>query len=77
VTFRDEVSEKLAIPRAVSVTVAGRNVQATVVRDGPDVAEALARLGPVSFEPVGMSLEDAFIEYTAGGERRVPFGEGR
>jgi ABC-2 type transport system ATP-binding protein len=73
-TFEGEVPQDFSIPRAVSITVLGRDVHITVVGAGPDVTEALDHLGAATCEPLDLSLEDAFIEYTAGGERRIPFG---
>jgi ABC-2 type transport system ATP-binding protein len=73
-TFEGNVPTDLALPRAVSTTVLGREVHVTVVKPGQDIDEALTHLGAASSEQEGLSLEDAFIDYTAGGGRRLPIG---
>jgi ABC-2 type transport system ATP-binding protein len=76
-TFAETVPAKLDVPRTVSVTVSGREVELTAVRPGEDTEAALKGLGAASCEQVEMSLEDAFVDYTSGRERRVPFGAAR
>ena len=74
--FDGEVPREAAIPRAVYQLVCGDELTVTVVKPGPDVADALDKLGAQSCEPMEMSLEDAFIDYTSGGRiRRASFGE--
>ena len=44
------------------------------VNPGPDVDSALSGSGAGRWEQEDLSLEDAFIDYIAGGDRRLPFG---
>ena len=74
--FDGEPPEELKIPRMVSLLALDQEVSVTVVRPGPDTEEALGELGARNCEPVEMSLEDAFVDYTSGGRaRRGSFAE--
>lgn len=75
-TFDGSVPPDIAVPRSVHQLVLDRELTVTVARPGPDTEEALRQLGAGSCDPVEMSLEDAFVDYTSGGRvQRVPFGD--
>jgi ABC-2 type transport system ATP-binding protein len=72
-TFAGAPPAALPVPRSVNVNVVNADVEITVVHPGPDTTRALDELGAIRWEQVPMSLEDAFVDYTAGRERRTRF----
>ncbi|MCY3019428.1 MAG: ABC transporter ATP-binding protein [Planctomycetota bacterium] len=72
--FAGEVPSLQGIPRLVNRTIMEHEALVTLVRPGPDTEEALKRTGASACERVDLSLEDAFVDYTSGGERRLTFG---
>ena len=72
-TFSGEVPDLTRIPRVVHRTLLPGEALVTVVRPDANTAEELQRLQPASCERVDMSLEDAFVDYTSGGERKLLF----
>ena len=72
--FDGEVPVLQGIPRVVNIALMTNAALVTVVRPGPETEEALQRTGAIRCEQVGMSLEDAFVDFTSGGARRTMFG---
>ena len=54
----------------------GHRLELVIVNFGADQQQAIESLSPLSWEVVGLNLEDAFVDYTRGPRRSLPvFGE--
>lgn len=64
------------VPRLVATAAGDHELTVTVARPGADTERALHEAGAARVEEVELSLEDAFIDFTAAGRATRPsFGE--
>ena len=54
----------------------GRRLELVIVDFGPEQRQVIESLSPLTWDVVGLNLEDAFVDYTRGPRRSLPvFGE--
>jgi len=60
----------------VQVWEVGHRLELVIVNFGDEQKQVIESLGPLSWDVVGLNLEDAFVDYTRGPRRSLPvFGE--
>jgi ABC-2 type transport system ATP-binding protein len=63
-------------PGLVQAWEVGHRLELVIVDFGPDQRRLVESLAPLSWDVVGLNLEDAFVDYTRGPKRSLPvFGE--
>ena len=63
-------------PGLVQAWEVGHLLELVIVDFGPEQRQVIESLSPLSWDIVGLNLEDAFVAYTRGPRRSLPvFGE--
>ncbi len=63
-------------PGLVQAWTVGRRLELVIVNFGDEQRRVVESLSPLSWDVLGMNLEDAFVDYTRGPRRALPvFGE--
>jgi ABC-2 type transport system ATP-binding protein len=68
--FGDRIPDRVQLPRLVASTLMDKEVLVTVVSPSDDTEKAISEMGPQSCEPVPLSLEEAFVDYTSPRQTR-------